>query len=154
MPYRTPTSIAIGLLLRQSEVRATHALNAALGGLGLTARHFGVLLLMHRDGVNTQKDLVARLISDKTAMVRIIDDLERLGCLTRTPSTTDRRMSHLHLTPRGVEVFHEAETRTERVADVLFAVLTDEEKALLVNMLDRVATAAVTVPDEGPADGD
>ena len=65
----------------------------------------------------------------------------RLGCVTRTPSTRDRRMSHLHLTPRGVELFHEAERRTQRVAEVLFAVLSDEERALPENMLDRVVTA-------------
>src|SRR6476660_7587302 len=87
MPYRPPTLLAIGMLLHQSEVRATRTLNEALGDLGLTARHFGVMLLMHRDNVTTQKDLVSRLITDKTGMVRIIDDLDRLGCLTRTPST-------------------------------------------------------------------
>jgi DNA-binding MarR family transcriptional regulator len=81
------------------------------------------------------------LITDKTAMVRIIDDLDRLGCLTRTPSMRDRRMSHLHLTPRGVELFHAAERRTQRVAEALFAVLSDEERALLENMLDRLVTA-------------
>ncbi len=151
MPYRPPTLIAIGMLLHQSEVRATRTLNGALSSLGLTARHFGVMLLMHRDNVTTQKDLVARLITDKTAMVRIIDDLDRLGCLTRTPSTRDRRMSHLHLTAHGVELFHAAERRTERVAEALFAVLSDEERALLENMLDRVVTAEL--PDIAAVDG-
>jgi DNA-binding MarR family transcriptional regulator len=151
MPYRPPTTIAIGLLLRQFEVRASRALNGTLGGLGLTVRHFGALLLMHRDGVTTQKDLVAQLITDKTAMVRIIDDLDRLGCLTRTPSTRDRRMSHLHLTTRGVELFHIAERRTQRVAEALFAVLSNNEKALLENMLDRLVTAEL--PDVSTLDG-
>jgi DNA-binding MarR family transcriptional regulator len=151
MPYRPPTSIAIGLLMHQYDVRATRTLNGALADLGLTARHFGVLLLMHRDDVTTQKDLVARLITDKTAMVRIIDDLDRLGCLTRTPSTRDRRVSHLHLTALGVELFHAAQRRTQRVADALFGVLSDEEKALLENMLDRLVTAEL--PDIGALDG-
>ena len=141
MPDQTQPSIVLGLLLHQSEVRATRTLNAALADLGITARHFGVLVIMHRDGVTTQKDLVARLITDKTAMVRIIDDLERLGCLTRTPSTRDRRMSHLHLTAAGVELFHAAERRAQHVAGVLFAVLSEEERVLLENMLDRLVTA-------------
>ena len=151
MPDRTQTSITSGLLLHQFEVRATRTLNEALTGLGLTARHFRVLLVMHRDGVTTQKDLVARLITDKTAMVRIIDDLDRLGCLTRTTSTRDRRMSHLHLTAHGVELFHAAELRAQPVADALFAVLSDEERALLENMLNRLVTAEL--PDIAALDG-
>jgi hypothetical protein len=60
---------------------------------------------------------------------------------TRRPQSSYRRMSHLHLTSRGVELFHEAERRTQRVAEVLFAVLSDEERTLLEKMLNRVVTA-------------
>jgi DNA-binding MarR family transcriptional regulator len=136
------SSIMVGLLLHQAEVRATRTLNAALADLGITARHLGVMLLMRRDGVSTQKDLVARLISDKTAMVRLVDDLERLGCLTRTPSTRDRRMSHLRLTDEGVALFRTAERRAQRVVDDLFGVLSAEERVLLEGMLARIAGTA------------
>lgn len=136
-----PSSIAIGLLLHQAEVRGTRAINAAVADLGLTARHFGAMMLMHHEGVTTQKDLVARLITDKTAMVRLVDDLERLGYLTRTPSTQDRRMSHLRLTADGVKLFEVAERRVQNAADELFGVLSADERDRFKDMLNRLVSA-------------
>jgi DNA-binding MarR family transcriptional regulator len=139
-PKAAPMSVSIdlGLLLHQAEVRATGTLSADLADLGINSRHFGVLLLIHRDHVDTQKDLVARLISDKTAMVRLIDDLERMGCLTRTPSTRDRRMSHLSLTETGEALFHRAYERAQRVVDRLFGDLPADRLEVLADALRHV----------------
>jgi DNA-binding MarR family transcriptional regulator len=139
--------INLGLLLRQAEVKATRTLNEALADLNLTARHFGVLLLIHRDGVDTQKDLVARLITDKTAMVRIIDDLERSGCLTRTPSARDRRVSHLKLTSHGEKVFAGAHQRAQAAVNDLFGGLSSDQLAVLADALTQIVDGAVATMD-------
>jgi len=135
--------INLGLLLHQAEVRLTRMLNDALVDIALTARHFGVLLLIHRDGVDTQKDLVARLITDKTAMVRIIDDLERAGCLTRRTSTRDRRMSHLTLTKHGQRVFADAQQRAQATVDRFFGMLAPAELAVFGDILNRLVNGAM-----------
>jgi DNA-binding MarR family transcriptional regulator len=131
-------SINLGLLLHQAEIQATRTLNDRLANLGITARHFGVLLLVHRDGIDTQKELVARLISDKTAMVRLVDDLDRMGCLTRTPSTRDRRMSHLALTAEGIALFENAIQRAQQAVNDLFGGLSPTEQQTLASALTHV----------------
>ena len=71
--------LRIGLLLRQAHQRAARALNDALAPLQLTGRHFGVMLLIDRDGVSTQRDLIRQTGSDKAGMVRTVEDLESLA---------------------------------------------------------------------------
>ncbi|MFL6126780.1 MarR family winged helix-turn-helix transcriptional regulator, partial [Actinophytocola sp.] len=101
-------SVRLGLLLRQAHRRAAAALNDALAPLGITGRHFGVLLLIERDGVSTQRDLIRETGSDKAGMVRTVEDLENLGYLSRTRSTTDKRVTELVLTEAGRTAFESA----------------------------------------------
>ncbi|RJQ87834.1 MarR family winged helix-turn-helix transcriptional regulator [Amycolatopsis panacis] len=132
-----PPTIRLGLLLRQAHRRAAAALNEALGPLGLTGRHFGVLLLIDRDGATTQRDLIRETGSDKAGMVRTVEDLERLGYLTRTRSATDRRVADLTLTPAGEEAFATARELAGKAAGELFGMFRAEETEALEDLLTR-----------------
>jgi MarR family transcriptional regulator for hemolysin len=133
--------IDIGLLLHQAQLRATIPLNSVLKELGLQARHFAVLLLMHEQGVIMQRDLMARLITEKTAMIRVIDDLDRLDYITRSQSTEDRRLSILGFTEKGEAAFAEAQKRTQVVVDAFFEPLSAEEIDVFQDMLKRLIVA-------------
>lgn len=130
-------AIEVGVLLHQVYARATARLNAELRPMGLTSRHVSVMFLI-RDGVETQRDLVAQLGTDKTGMVRVVDDLERLGHLTRTPSSTDRRVAILRLTNGGAEELRLAQQRTKAVADELFGPIGGADLGVLRSILLRV----------------
>src|SRR5213078_355803 len=80
----------LGLLLRQAHRRAAAVAAAALAPLGLSGRHYGVLMLLARDGTSTQTRLITDLGSDKAGMVRTIDDLDRRGFVRRAQSPKDR----------------------------------------------------------------
>lgn len=145
MGDRGQVSIEVGVLLHQVYGLATQQLNAALTPMNLSSRHVSVMFLI-RDGVRTQRDLVARLNTDKTGMVRMIDDLERLGHVTRTPSTEDRRVTILELTDDGAQTLRAAQQLTQRVADDVFhAVGTDD-----LDILKRILTQALgaAMPNE------
>ncbi|MGH3705208.1 MAG: MarR family winged helix-turn-helix transcriptional regulator [Agromyces sp.] len=132
-------SIEVGLLLHQVYTLATQRLNDALLPLNLASRHVTVMFLI-RDGVQTQRDLVARLNTDKTGMVRVIDDLERLGYVTRTPSTQDRRVTILALTSEGDEALRNAQQHTKRVSAELFHAVSPDELGMLKSILERTLT--------------
>lgn len=134
--------IRLGLLLRQSHQHAATALNDALAPLGLTGRHFGVLLVLARDEVSTQRDLIRQTGSDKAGMARTVDDLARLGLLRRTPSPDDRRVALLRLTDLGRSTFGDARARADGAADRLFAGFEDAELATLARLLARLGPAA------------
>ena len=129
--------LRIGLLLRQAHQRAARALNDALAPLQLTGRHFGVLMLIDRDGVSTQRDLIRQTGSDKAGMVRTVEDLESLGYLTRARSAGDKRVFELRLTERGQQALAAASRLAGRMANDLFASFTDDELDTLGCLLAR-----------------
>lgn len=145
--------LRLGLLLRQSHSRAAAVLNDALSPLHLTGRHFGVMVSLDREGVSSQRDLIRQLGSDKAGMVRTVDDLEALGYLRRTQSSTDRRVSDLSLTPKGKRAFRDANTQALSAGDQLFRSFTQTELEVLESLLSRfvrsgpaVATASSPAP--------
>lgn len=129
--------LTLGLLLRQSHQRAAGALNEAIGPLGLTGRHFGVMLLLQRHGVSTQRDLIQGTGSDKAGMARTVADLERLGYLTRERSSQDRRLEHLSLSEAGRAAFAQAQALAAGTAQHLFAPFSEDELAVLTQLLQR-----------------
>ncbi|WP_407358413.1 winged helix DNA-binding protein [Microbacterium sp. LTA6] len=135
---RLPTEV--GLLLHQVYALATKQLNAALLPTQLTSRHIAVMFLI-RDGVQTQRDLVAHLMTDKTGMVRVVDDLARSGYITREQSAKDRRVTILHFTEAGQHALAEAQQYTQKVADDIFGAVDEQElttmKETLARILDR-----------------
>jgi DNA-binding MarR family transcriptional regulator len=130
-------SIRLGLLLRQAHRRAATTVNEALAPLDLTGKHFGVLLLIARDGVSTQRDLIRETGSDKAGMVRTVEDLENLGYLSRTRSPTDKRVSELVLTEAGQAAFEKARAVAGATGRALFDSFTQAELETLEALLAR-----------------
>ncbi len=133
----TARAIEVALLLHRVYSTATRRLDSALRPMDFGSRHLAVMFLI-RDGVETQRDLVARLGADKTGMVRTVDDLERLGYVSRTPSTRDRRVTILELTEQGRQAITEAQTHTRAVAGELFQAVGAGELGTLHSMLTRM----------------
>ena len=146
MPKPRRVNLQLGLLLRQAHQRAAKALNDVLLPLNLTGRHFGVMMLLHRAVVSSQRDLIKQTGSDKAGMVRTVEDLERLGYLTRAPSPQDRRLSEITLTDRGVEAFDTARRLAAGAAEELFAAFSSTELATLEELLTKFVSLA---GDEG-----
>jgi MarR family transcriptional regulator, lower aerobic nicotinate degradation pathway regulator len=140
--------IKLGLLLRQAHQRAAPALNDVLLPLGLTGRHFGVMLLLDRLGTSTQRDLIAQTGSDKAGMARTVEDLDKLGYVSRTPSPVDRRVADLQLTPAGVAAFEAARRNAARAAQDLFAGFSPEELETLERLLVRFVRGPHGAPDD------
>ena len=134
---RPGVKLKLGLLLRQSHQRAAGTLNNALAPLGLTGRHFGVMMLLRRDSTSTQRDLIRQTGSDKAGMTRTVEDLENLGYLSRTQSASDRRVADLRLTSNGIEAFESAQRLAMGAADELFGSFTVAELDTLETLLAR-----------------
>lgn len=136
---------ALGLLMRRAHDRAASALVGALRPLGLELRHFAVLIALNASGPVSQSALVSAVGSDKASMVRVIDDLEKAGLVTRGPVPGDRRVHAVEMTPHGLEVFDTAHVDARAIADRLVAHLRPGEADQLLDLLTRF-----TYP---PADG-
>lgn len=111
-----------------------------LAAEGIRSAHAQVLVVIDAEGPMSQRSLGRRLRIDKSPMVGLIDDLERLGLAERRRSSTDRRVQAIHLTPDGARVLRErvvplAEEENERT----FGALDDDERELLHALLLRLA---------------
>jgi DNA-binding MarR family transcriptional regulator len=127
----------IGPLLRRAHSKAAEAFNEALKPMDIQGRHFGVLLLLHRRGPLSQRQLIDHLGSDKSAMVRTVDDLEARELCIRRPAEHDRRAHAVELTPRGRETFTRAESEARRVANALLVDFDPAERTQLTTLLAR-----------------
>ncbi|MBR6749482.1 MAG: MarR family transcriptional regulator [Bacteroidaceae bacterium] len=70
-------------------------------GIEMTPEQWTVMYyLWSRDGV-TQQELCNLTFKDKPSMTRLIDNLEKLSCVERIPSKSDRRINIIKLTDKG-----------------------------------------------------
>ncbi|WP_214415564.1 MarR family winged helix-turn-helix transcriptional regulator [Sphaerisporangium fuscum] len=128
---------SLGPLLQLAGKRASAAFSEALTPLGIEGRHFGVLLNLVRHGAVNQRKLGALTGSDKSSIVRTVDDLEARGLAVRRPAIGDRRAYAVELTEAGRELFARAEQVAVRVNGDLLAHLTPEERDQLRHLLGR-----------------
>jgi DNA-binding MarR family transcriptional regulator len=128
---------AIGLLMRRAHDRAASALVQALRPLGLELRHFAVLIALNEHGTLSQRDLVAVVGSEKTSMVRVIDDLEATGLVVRRAVPGDRRMHAVEMTAEGLAAFDAAHVSARDIAAGLVAHLRPGEAERLMDLLTR-----------------
>jgi len=130
-----------GYLLAFIAERATERFERQLGAQGIRSKHAQVLVLIDAEGPLSQRAIGRRLRIDKSRMVGIIDDLERLGAAERRRSDSDRRVQAIHLTAKG----HDVLARVLDLAEVenarTFGILDDDERSLLHDLLLRVAEA-------------
>ena len=122
---------------------ATERFERGLGVDGIRSRHAEALVVIDAEGPMSQRELGRRLRIDKSPMVGVVDDLERLGLAERRRSPSDRRVRAIHLTAKGVRFLRErvvplAERENERT----FGGLDDDERELLHALLLRLAERA------------
>ncbi|MFD3586997.1 MarR family winged helix-turn-helix transcriptional regulator [Streptomyces sp. NPDC058683] len=133
---------ALGLLLRRAHWRVAGVMTEALRPLGVELRHFAVLLVLADRGPTVQRDLGPATGSDKAGIMRVVDDLERMGLAVRKAVPGDRRVRAVEITPRGVELFDAAHVAAEPLAERLVADLGSGERERLTALLTRFAHPA------------
>ncbi len=125
---------AVGFLLRQAHVRAARAFNEALRPLGIEGRHFAVLSSLSAQPLS-QRALVDLIGSDKATMVRIVDDLQGKGIVTREPALRDRRAYAVTLTEHGAATLAAAQQAARKVATDLLAHMSTTDRQHLIALL-------------------
>ncbi|MFC5186233.1 MarR family winged helix-turn-helix transcriptional regulator [Actinomadura harenae] len=132
-----PHDPPVGMLLRLAHVHAREVFTEALRPMGLKSFQYGALAVLDRRGPCSQRRLADELSMDKSTMVRLVDDMERMGLITRTPVPSDRRTQAITLTDRGREVFAEADAVADAAHEYLLEDFTDDERRTLRDLLIR-----------------
>lgn len=110
---------------------------------GLTAVEFEALIRMGRSPERqmSMSDLANQMVLTSGGITRLIDRLAADGYVDRVSCPSDRRVQWAHLTDLGVETVSQAlETHLADLDDHFFSVMSSEERATTISVLDRLRT--------------
>ncbi len=142
---RWQLGVAIGQIARRWRAR----LDQRIAPFGLTEARWLVLLSLARrgDGI-TQGALAARLRIEAPTLVRTLDWLEAQGFVERRVTPQDRRAKTIHLTKKAHPVVLRIEEEAAGVRAEILAGIPEEELALCLAVLQRVAAGLARVEEE------
>jgi DNA-binding MarR family transcriptional regulator len=92
-----------------------------IADLDITPRHVGLLTAATCQNAPSQAELGAWLGIGPSAVVAVVDELERHGAVVRTPDQRNRRKLIITLTESGTELLAEATRRADDLGQELFA---------------------------------
>lgn len=139
---RPPTLLAVPSYLAGQVARIGHrALVEALNAHGLRMPHFAVLAGLYDFGPLPYHVLADRLRLDRSQVAGHLDDLERRGLARRERDPGDRRRQRAALTPTGQRLVRRLQKIAESSQEEYLAVLSEAERATLIELLRRVVCA-------------
>lgn len=128
-----------GYLLYRLGLRSGQLFNASLQESGLRLRHYALLRFLATTEGALQRELSTRLGYDPSAIVGLVDDLERLGFAERHPAPDDRRSRIVVLTGDGRAFLRDTDEAGQRATNDLLHPLPPAERELLHTLLQKVA---------------
>ena len=130
--------------------RMRRAANDEMSGCGLSMARTKVLLRL-REGPTRQHVLAAEFGLAPHSITDIVDALERQGLAERRPDPTDRRAKLVAITDAGEACLGVASAARERLMGQVFGVLSQEDRAALLRLLDGLDEAArKLIPTSAP----
>lgn len=130
-----------GHLLREDTARA-------FAGTPLTESRAGVLWVLHVQGPSTQQAVAQALQVSARNVSGLVDALESLGYLRRTPHPQDRRAVLLELTRLGVETMTTMAREHAQLGRDLLASVAPEDREAFERGLDAVVTTLGRLVEE------
>ena len=109
------------------------------GPLDLKVVEFSILMLVAANPQVNQKRLGTALDISPPNMAVTIDRMVERGWVERVRSTQDRRAQQIHLTAKGTELVQRAEKIASTMEQASLRVLSPAERALLIELLMKVA---------------
>ncbi|NYE75304.1 MarR family winged helix-turn-helix transcriptional regulator [Microlunatus parietis] len=114
---------------------------ARLGRLGLRPLHVSLLTSIDAAGRASQNEHAAELGVTPGFVVRLVDDLERLGAVSRERDVQDRRRQFLILTPTGRSLLRKATRVATGLDEELTRGLSPDASTRLTESLEKIQSS-------------
>ena len=98
---------------------------------------------------SSQAALARATANDPSFVVRMLDQLERRGLVTREQSQTDRREREVGLTKAGLKALGPLDATFDALASATSEALTRSEQAQFVALAAKITDSLVQVADSG-----
>jgi len=120
---------------------------------GLSMSQLGALFHIHRIGSSGVTDLGDHLGVTSSAASQMLERLVQQELILRTVDPSDRRVKHIVLSDKGLQVLHESIHARQGWLSELAETLSDSEKetimAALAILIDKVSHLGQVVPPTG-----
>jgi DNA-binding MarR family transcriptional regulator len=124
--------------LRRVDVLLSRAFNVVTDHAELGYGTISSLALIVANPGISQNEISKCTGIDKSAVVPIIDHLERSGWAIRKKSRQDRRRNALHATPEGEARLKSLTEAVKKIEDDMLSGVSESDINMLSNLLDRI----------------
>lgn len=137
-------------LLAQIGAHAAQRFTERIGELELTPAQVGLLRLVASRPGQSQQKLAKQLGMPATRLVPLVDGLEKRGLIERRRNAEDRRLYALELSAAGRELMGQVARTAASHEGAITAALTDDERAVLRELLGKIADDQGLTPGVHP----
>jgi DNA-binding MarR family transcriptional regulator len=131
----------LGYLLSRLVREAAAREEPILARAGLRMWDYAVLSALTESSAPTQAQLAAATGRDKTRLIGNLDQLERLGFVTREPDPADRRNRMVSLTAEGRRVLDRCRAGIREMEDDLLRDVPQDDREAFERVLTRLVDA-------------
>lgn len=127
----------LNIMFTASWIRSRH--NAVLTPSGLSMQQYNILRILRgaHAPVNMQT-VKERMVDRAPNATRLVDKLIEKGLVQRERATADKRVIHLGITTKGLELLGQVDELVRGDMDATNANLTSEDATLINSVLDRM----------------
>lgn len=130
----------LGYNLAQASIPTNNIFKRQIGAaFELNKLEFTVLMLLASNSEVTSKRLSLALNIPAPNLTLLLDRLEKRALLLRERSETDRRVQYVKLTPQGQTMVAAMDAQSDAMEQELLGHLTHAERAMLFELLRKVA---------------
>ena len=125
----------LGFVISDLQRLITTAMDKELKALGLTRSQLRIILHLSRQDGLTQVRIAEDLQMGKVAVGGLLDRLESKELIQRRPHPTDRRATHIFLTPDAEALYKPIVESGGYVMDKMLAGISREKQKELIDLL-------------------
>ncbi|MFV0645626.1 MAG: MarR family winged helix-turn-helix transcriptional regulator [Sphingomonadaceae bacterium] len=131
----------LGYLLADSSRLLRRRFDALVGGHGVTGPQARLLLLLDKQGGQSQNYYAEQTEVEPITLTRMVDRLETAGLVQRHNDPADRRVRKLELTEAGKTRIADLHMCVGDLVDTMTNGLSAAERGEFVRLLERVRTS-------------
>lgn len=111
----------------------------------VSSRQVVILRELRSSGPLSQVGLARATASDPSFIVRLLDDLEKRGLVSRQRSEADRREMVVALTPQGRKALKPLDSALRSLADAAGSELSAEEREIFIALAAKIGRSLMAI---------
>lgn len=106
--------------------------------LNITPEQFSVLHVLVENGCLYQRQISALTLKDRPNISRILNILEKMGYVSKTPDVNKRKIVKINITQGGIDLYNQAVPTILKVWHETVEGIPEEELDILNNVLEKI----------------